>query len=185
MAFVEQVDIEVFSGPERDRILSRTPHRAELILNNNSKSDVWKNYRLIRVDGILVHNQCVCIRCKAVFTSSRKAGTSHLLRHQKSCSVSPSSTLSQLSLEQITKHKVKLTKDELETVKDSELAICALSYQSFHSLESEGLSKFAQTFVDLGAKRGRFEVSIKEGTLLGRNSVQSHCLSKLRRCKSS
>ena len=36
----------------------------------------------------------------------------------------------------------------------------------------------SQTFVDLGAKRGRFEVSIKDGTLLGRNAVQSHCLSK-------
>ena len=154
MASVEQVDVQVFFSPELELILSRTPHRAELILNTKSKSDVWKNYRLIRVDGLLVPNQCVCFRCKAVFTCSRNAGTSHLLRHQKSCSVSPSSSLTQLSLEHITRQKFKLTKDELETVKDSELAIYALSYQSFHSLESEGLSKFTQTFVDLGAKRG-------------------------------
>ena len=93
----------------------------------------------------------------------------------------PLRAASQLSLEHITRQRFKLTKDELETVKDSELAICALSYQSFHSLESEGLYKFAQTFVDLGAKRGRFEVYIKEGTLLGRNSVQSHCLSKAKK----
>ena len=46
------------------------------------------------------------------------------------------------------------------------------------------MSKFAQTFVDLGAKRGRFEVSIKEGTLLGRNSVQNHCLSKAKKMQS-
>ena len=56
------------------------------------------------------------------------------------------------------------------------MAICTLGYQSFHSLESEGLRKYA--FVDLGAKRGRFEVSIHDGTLFGRNAVQHLCLSK-------
>ena len=168
MSDVEQVDTEVLSGPALERILTKTPQRVELITNNKSKSGVWENYRLVRVDGILVRNQCTCVRCKAVFTCSRNAGTSHLQRHQRSCSISPSSSLTQLSLERIviTKPNFKLTKEELEAVKDSELAICALGYQSFHSLESEGLSKFAQTFVDLGAKRGRFEVSIKEGTLL-------------------
>ena len=162
MAFVEQVDVEGFSGPELQHILTNTPHRSKLIFNSKCKSDVWENYRLILVDGILVPNQCACIRCKTVFTSSRNAGTSH----QKSCSISSSSTLTQLSLDQITltKQKFKLNKEELEAVKDSELAICALGYQSFHSLESERLSKFAQTFVNLGAKRGRFEVSIKEGS---------------------
>ena len=39
-------------------------------------------------------------------------------------------------------------------------------------------SKFVQSFVNLGVKRGHFEVSIKEGTLLRRNSVQRHCLSR-------
>ena len=168
----EQVNIEIFSVPELERILTRTPDRVELIFNTKSKSEVWS------VDEIIVPNLCVCLRCKSVFTTSRNAGTSHLLRHQKSCSVCPSSTSSPLSLEQVTKQKFKLSKEESEAIKDSELAICALGYQSFHSLESEGLSKFAHTFVDLGAKRGRFEVSIKNGTLLGRNAVQSHCLSK-------
>ena len=180
MSFVdiEQVNIEIFSVPELKSILTGTPDRVELIFNNKSKSEVWKTFRLIRVDEIIVPNLCACLRCKSVFTTSRNAGTSHLLQHQKSCSVCPSSTSSQLSLEQVTKQKFKLTKEESEVIKDSELAICALGYQSFYSLESEGLFKFAQTFVDQGAKRGRSEVSIKDGTLLGRNAVQSHCLSK-------
>ena len=141
-----------------------------------------ETFRLIRVDEIIVPNLCACLRCKSVFTTSQDLGTSHLLRHQKSCSVCPSSTSTQLSLDQVTKQRFKLTKEESEAIKDSELAICALGYQSFHSFESEGLSKFAQTFVDLGAKRCRFEVSVKDGTLLGRNAVQSHWLSRLRRC---
>ena len=180
MSFVvnEQVNIEIFSVPELERIITRTPDRVELILNTKNKSDVWKIFRFIRVDGMLVPNLCACLRCNAVFTTSRNAGTSHLLRHQKSCTVCPPSTSTQLSLEQVTKQKFKLAKEESEAIKDSELAICALGYQSFHSLESEGLSKFAQTFVDLGAKRGRFKVSIQDGTLLGRNAVQNHCLSK-------
>ena len=73
--------------------------------------------------------------------------------------------------------RFKLTKEESETIKDYD-AICALGYQSFHSLESEGLFKLALTFIDLGAKRGRFKVSIQDGTLFGRNAVQSHCLLK-------
>ena len=105
MSFVdnEQVNIEIFSVPELERILTRTPDCVELIFNTKSKSEVWKTFRLIRVDEIIVPKICACLRCKSVFTTSRNAGTSHLLRHQKSCSVCPSSTSSQLSLEQVTK----------------------------------------------------------------------------------
>ena len=111
-----------------------------------------------------------------VFSCSRNAGTSHLIRHQKSCGTSDIRT--QRTIKQFTKVHIKLTKEEADSIKESQLAICTLGYQSFHSLESEGLRKFAQTFVDLGAKRGRFEVSITESTLFGRNAVQHYCLSK-------
>ena len=46
----EQVNIEIFSIPELERILMRTPDRVELIFNTKSKSEVWKTFRLIRVD---------------------------------------------------------------------------------------------------------------------------------------
>ena len=104
------------------------------------------------------------------------AGTSHMLRHLNSCGISDQCT--QINLKQITKVKVKLSKEDTEAIKESQLAICSLGYQSFHSLESEGLRKFARTFVDMGAKRARFEVSIHDGTLFGRNAVLHLCLSK-------
>ena len=89
MSFVdnEQVNIEIFSVPELERILTRTPDRVELIFNTKSKSEVWKTFRLIRVDEIIVPNLCACLRCKSVFTTFQNAGTSHLLQHQKSSRV--------------------------------------------------------------------------------------------------
>ena len=164
------------SRPEVEFILKNTPQRTELFVNTKSKSEVWGNYRLISIDGIPVADQCTCIRCTKVFSCSRNAGTSHLLRHQNSCGISDLCT--QKTIKEFTKVDVKLSKEDTEAIKESQLAICTLGYQSFHSLESEGLLKFAQTFVDLGAKRGRFEVSINNGTLFGRNAVQHHCLSK-------
>ena len=95
----EQADIEIFSVPELERILRTTPDRVELIINTKSKSDVWETFRLIRVDGMLVPNLCACLRCKAMFTTSRNAGTSHLLQHPKSCTLCPSKTFTQLCLE--------------------------------------------------------------------------------------
>ena len=55
MSFVDnEVNIEIFSVPELERILTRTPDRVELIFNTKSKSEVWKTFRLIRVDEIIV-----------------------------------------------------------------------------------------------------------------------------------
>lgn len=78
----------------------------------------------------------------------------------------------------INSNKVVLNQTESNAVKEAELDLCIFGYSSFHSLESEGLRRFAQTFVDLGAKKGQFDVSIGDGTLHGRNAVQSHCLKK-------
>ena len=112
MSFVdnEQVNIEIFSVPELELFLTRTPDCVELIFNTKSKSEVWKTFRLTRVDEIIVPNLCACLRCESVFTTSRNASTLHLLRHQKSCSLCPSSTSYQLSREQVTNQKFKLTK---------------------------------------------------------------------------
>lgn len=123
-----------------------------------------------------------------VFTYSRSAGTSHLQRHLKTCVASSSSrtrepTQSFIDIsgrQQATpvRRKVVLTSSETASVKEAELELCSLGYQSFHSLESEGLRKFAQTFADLGAKKGYFNVSIADKTIFGRTAVQNLCLNK-------
>jgi hypothetical protein len=173
-----QENIKNLSGGNLERLVRCEPQRVELVVNSNTKSDVWKKFRLVRIDGILVANQCACMRCKKVFSTSKNAGTSHLQRHTNSKQCSGNSTGTQLTLEQTARVKAKLSPVDIEAIKESELAICSLGYQSFHSLESEGLRQFAQTFVDLGAKRGRFDVSIKEGTMIGRRAIQRHCLAK-------
>ena len=81
------------------------------------------------------------------------------------------------------KPKTALTEKEANAVKEAELDICVFGYQSFHSLESEGIRRFAQTFVDLGAKRGQFSVSIGDCTLFGRNAIQNLCLKKAEMAK--
>ena len=170
----EYHEISDLSRSEVELILKNTPQRTELFVRLQEQVRSQVNYRLIRVDGIPIAYQCVCIRCKVFLFSN--AGTSHLLRHLNSCGISDQCT--QITLKQITKVKVKLSKEDTEAIKESKLAICTLGYQSFNSLESDGLRKFAQTFVDLGAKRGHFEVSIHDGALFGRNAVQHLCLSK-------
>ena len=72
MSFIdnEQVNIEIFSEPELERILTRSPDRVELIFNTKSKSEVWKTVRLISVDETIVPNLCACLRCKSVYNTS-------------------------------------------------------------------------------------------------------------------
>ena len=63
MSFVdnEKVNIEIHSVHKLQRILTRTPDRVELIFNTKSKSDVWKTFRLVRVDGMFGPNLCACL----------------------------------------------------------------------------------------------------------------------------
>ena len=84
----EQLETTHPSRSEVELILKNNPQRAELFVNTNSHSEVWGGYRLIRIDGFPVNDQCTCIRCMKVFSCSRNAGTSHLIRHQKSCGTS-------------------------------------------------------------------------------------------------
>ena len=77
----EYLDISHLTRSEVELILKNTPQRTELFANTRSKSEVWGNYRLIRVDGIPVADQCTCIRCNKVFSCSRNAGTPIITSH--------------------------------------------------------------------------------------------------------
>ena len=107
----EQLETTHPSRSEVELILKNNPQRAELFVNPNSYSEVWGGYRLIRIDGFPVNDQCTCIRCMKVFSCSRNAGTSHLIRHQKSCGTSD--LRSQRTIKHFTKVHIKLTKVSL------------------------------------------------------------------------
>ena len=113
------------SRSEVEFILKNTLQRKELFLNTKNKLEICGNI-LISINGIPVADQCTCIRCKKVFSCSRNAGTSYLLRHQNSCGISDLCT--QKTLKEFTKVNVKLSKEDTEAIKESQLVICTIHW---------------------------------------------------------
>ena len=54
MAFVEQVDVEGFSGPQLHHILTNTPHRSKLIFNskNFKRLHIYKQFLFSKDENI-------------------------------------------------------------------------------------------------------------------------------------
>ena len=54
MAFVEQVDVEGFSGPELQHILTNTPHRSKLIFNSKyfKRLHIYKQFLFSKDENI-------------------------------------------------------------------------------------------------------------------------------------
>ena len=54
MAFVEQVDVEGFSGPELHHILTNTPHRSKLIFNSKyfKRLHIYKQFLFSKDENI-------------------------------------------------------------------------------------------------------------------------------------
>ena len=85
----------------------------------------------------------------------------------------------QLTLQQSIAAPRGLSLKERNDVKRAEVAFCVRGYHSINSVESDGLQKLLQTYVDIAAAKGRFEVRIGSqegdgndaGTLFGRKTV--------------
>ena len=114
---------------------------------------------------------CACNRCCRVYryksSDGRSFGTKNLLEHVRQCK-GANTGVGQLKLVQCLQQKSAISGRDLADVKRKEVAYCIDGYQSFRSVEHAGLRDLLQTFADLGAKYGKFDV--KE-VIFGRNVV--------------
>ena len=143
-----------------------------LKVNTAAKADIWKQFPIVwtSVDGedVEVKYYCACAKCFKVYqykdSAGKPFGTKNFSEHVKRCTV----PANQLQLQQCVRQKAPFSKCELAIVKQRQVEYCIDGYHAFKAVENEGLHKLLQTFVDLGAKHGKFCVS---DVMVGRKTV--------------
>ena len=105
------------------KLLQTKSERVRMIPKVGAKSDVWKRFSLIHLDGQQVQGVCACNSCFNVFVATPSAGTNHLKRHLSSCSrfTGPK----QLTLTQSFPVPIStFNRDERFSIKSAEAAFC-------------------------------------------------------------
>lgn len=161
-----------------DKELKEKLASGELILSDSSgKSDIWENFKLIvnaETEKNVGHVQCQ--KCYNFFSyNSAKSGTSHLRRHH--CNKKPSSKVTEFFKPQTP----SVDKNEKQIVLQAAIKMCSKDLRPFDILSGEGFIHFAQTLINIGAKRGVINVSdiLPHPTTVSRNTVET--AEKLRR----
>jgi hypothetical protein len=140
--------------------------------NELSKSAVWKSFGIVfekrardgseDFDEVELKYFCACVVCHKVYAyksedGSQCWGTKNLSNHLKQCRGSLPQK-GQFELRQCLRVKPKFSQADSDLVKAKEIEFCADGYHSFRSAEHLGFESLLQTFVDLGAKNGKFDV---------------------------
>ena len=148
----------------------------QLKLSTSMKADVWKSFPVVYEldqDGCKVHVKyfCACLRCKKVYqykdTNGKHFGTQNQIQHLKKCTGLVQN--SQMTLFQCMPKKPNLTASDSALLKHKQMLYCVSGYNSFKSVEHDGLMDLMQTCVDFGSKYGKF--SIREAAV-GRLTVR-------------
>ena len=126
-----------------EKLLKENSTRITLQAKQSAKSEIWKTFREILLDGTLQEYMCACNRCKKKLSCKPSAGTSHLQRHVASCALLRAQ--GQLTLQQSIAAPRGLSVKERNDVKRAEVAFCVRGYHSINSVGSDGLRKQLQT----------------------------------------
>jgi hypothetical protein len=115
---------------------------------------------------------CACNYCNKVYTvkdsKGNNCGTKNMLDHVRQCRASCEAQQSQMTLSQCMTRKPQFSKQDICLLRRREAEYCVDGYHSFRSVEHSGFRNMMQTFVDMGAKHGKFDV---KDVLFGRKAV--------------
>ena len=129
------------------RLLRTNSTRLTLCQNEDGRSAVWNNFRLIKVDGNCT-NFVACVKCHAVYGYNKKDGTSNLKAHKCNLRGSDQSTLSTFCRPSAVPTAISEAKRRIAT----KAALCAaLDFRPYNFVEGEGFQLLAQELLDLGA----------------------------------
>ena len=155
---------------EIERVLKNRSSCSSYVLkpNESAKAVVWKQFSLVFQKQLSsdegetlshVNYLCACNKCFKVYSykgaDGSSFGTKNLLDHTKHCRPMSGQKL----IEQCLVKKLSLSQQERESIKKKLVGYCVDGYQSFRAVEHRGLHDVLQTFVDLSAKYGKFDVT--------------------------
>ena len=170
---------------EITQLLKQNSDRVILSLNPSGRSEVWKVFRFISLDGNIQKGLCACKNCVSVLKCNTENGTKHLKRHQNSClpfTISGKQpTISQSIPLKSNAEKITSADRLITRLKNAQAAVVVLDNHSFNSLEGKGLKQLLQQYVSMGASHGLFTVHLAHaeegnhsGTLFGRKIITCH-----------
>jgi len=146
------------------------------------KSQVWKSFVLVTVDGLKVPF-VKCSNCNTLLKWRSKDGTSSLSGHQEHCSNKGSSQTRKIT--DMPGYKNASTSAVPSTVK-SQMAndlvhMCATDIRPFSIVDGGGFKKVAQKLISIGAQYGNVSV----GDVLPCSSTVSRHLESMVACRKS
>ena len=168
---------------EISQLLKQNSDRVILSLNPSGRSEVWKVFRFISLEGNIQKGLCACKNCFSVLKCNTENGTKHLKRHQNRCLPFTFSgkqpTISQSI--PLKSNAEKITSVVRLRLKNAQAAFVVLDNHSINSLEGKGLKQLLQQYVSMGASHGLFTVHLAHaeegnhsGTLFGRKTITCH-----------
>ena len=131
----------------------------QLKITTTMKAAVFKSFPLVYEvdpDGNEVHVKYFCARarCKKVYqykdANCKNFGTQNQNQHLKNCSGHLQN--SQMTMFQCMPKKVTLSASDSTSLKHKQMQYCVNGYNSFKSVEHDGIFELMQTCVNFGSK---------------------------------